>query len=173
MGTLHTISMKIFLLLGFFCGAVHMQYITMHPASLQVSYVPVFSVPMSSVPMSSVPVSSVPMSSVPVSSVPMSSVPMTSVPMSSVPIHHSALSSGYRGRMLVGSVADICDCLTCNPGTPDTLLNKCETCSCFINRPGLDPFMRLFKNCECHDGCLQPAGLKHGNYQCYDCGCDN
>merc|ERR1712168_172045 len=165
--TLHTISMKIFLLLGFFCGSVNMFYYnTMHPASPKVSYVPVFSVPMSSVPMSSVPVSSVPMSS----------VPMTSVPMSSVPIHHSALSSGYRVKATYQVTADMCDCLTCNPGTPDTLLNKCETCSCFINRPGLHPFtfVRLFKNCECHDGCLQPTGpINHGNYKCYDCGCDN
>merc|ERR1711970_261883 len=163
MGTLHTISMKIFLLLGFFCGAVHMQYITMHPASLQVSYVPVFSVPMSSVPMSSVPVSSVPMSSVPVSSVPMSSVPMTSVPMSSVPIHHSALSSGYRVRVTYQH-HEICNCLTCNPGTPDTLLNECETCSCKRFIP--------FTNCKCNEGCLQPSGrVFRGQYECYDCFC--
>merc|ERR1711887_533003 len=64
--TLHTISMKIFLLLGYLCGGIHMQYSTMHPKSPHVSYMPV----VSSVPGPSVPVSSVPMSYVPVSSAP-------------------------------------------------------------------------------------------------------
>merc|ERR1711931_357070 len=102
--TLQTISMKIFLLLGYFSGTVHM-----HTSSLW------------------------PMSSVPMSSVPVSSVPVSSVPVSYEPIHYPALSSGYgRVECKLPTYEDgPCRCHNCKPefGFPGNE-NKCETCVC-------------------------------------------
>merc|ERR1711931_275873 len=146
--TLHTISMKIFLLLGLFSGTVHM-----HTSSLW--------------PMSSVPLSSVPLSSVPMSSVPMSSVLMSSVPVSSVPIHYPAPSSGYsRVECKLPTYEESCRCHNCKPefGNPGSE-NKCQNCVC-------KGAHHILRTCDCMGGCgpaRDHTGL--GHIECKNCLC--
>merc|ERR1712168_1459426 len=153
--TLHTISMKIFLLLGFFSGTVHM-----HTSSLW-------------------PMSSVPMSSVPMSSVPVSSVPMSSVPVSYEPIHYPALSSGYSREKTVCQTISAelrCDCAACqfkeSKEYQRNLCSACERCS-EMGYPFTSPTSG-FKHCSCIGGCSSKNGfLPPGHTYCVGCECSN
>merc|ERR1711970_516572 len=155
----HRISMKIFLLLGYLCGGIHMQYNTMHPTSPHVSYMPV--------------VSSVPGSSVPMSSAPMSYVPMSYVPVSSAPSKDKTVCT----TISADDIDLMCDCpgpamCGCTFKERDPFqLNICKFCECSKTYHGPTSF---FQRCFCDGGCVDGnQRIAKGHIYCVGCHCNN